>query len=124
MRDVKFRAWHKYEGMTTPYAYLNESNGFNQAHVSKPVAVMQYTGMKDSSGADIYEDDLVRVTDSEDPYVNWVGIVRYGVRGYPAFDLYDNEYGTLSNEYNTLTNDDLTLTVIGNIHENPELMEA
>jgi len=47
---------------------------------------------------------------------------------YPAFDLYvksDNKIGwsTYSDEYNAFTMDGIIYEKIGNIHDNPELLE-
>ena len=77
--------------------------------------------MKDHKGREIYEGDIVKVVnDGEESF----HVVKYMVEeDYPAFDLdpvlNDGECNSLSYSLNAL---DTKITVIGNIHDNPELL--
>lgn len=80
-----------------------------------PETVGQYTGLKDKSGKEIYEDDILGfVTDTK-----WIVGFKNG-----AFTLYYNNaninilYDCFI-EYEEITH----LKIIGNIHDNPELLK-
>tara|TARA_R110002094_G_scaffold157781_2_gene144059 strand:- start:21950 stop:22291 length:342 start_codon:yes stop_codon:yes gene_type:complete len=112
MRDIKFRAWngdameyggfsvHATSGRIVPY------NPLTQVKVDSPL--MQYTGLKDKNGKEIYEGDIV-----EHGEVRWSDC---------AFCLYVE---TNNQEPTRLCQDRCRRwEIIGNIHESPELLEA
>ena len=79
----------------------------------KDIILMQYTGLKDKNGTEIYEGDIVREKNADDE-----GIVVEVVWQKGAF--YGRENG-FEPEY--LVDDFLEGEVIGNIYENPKLLE-
>jgi uncharacterized phage protein (TIGR01671 family) len=85
--------------------------------------LMQYTGLKDLNGVEIYEGDVVKVYDEEFDNT-FIGEVKFGFRWTPAFEIYDKDDCTYCDEYLTLSNFDLQFTVIGNVYQNPELLEG
>ena len=134
MRTIKFRAWDKeYEKMTyfddedydyrPPFVFrldqvfkkdsnYDDYEDFKYNDVTDRVEVMQYTGLKDKNGAEIYEGDIVYIaSEDENAFVLWdKETARYIIqfRGWCAD--FDNFYGK-------------DLEVIGNIYYNKSLLE-
>lgn len=113
MQDrFKFRAWDNQERYYIPDEETNFCHGMMEYWLDKedcPLVFEQCTGMKDKNGKLIYEGDTVEVP------VLYNGIPTgqkqrckvYYKHG--AFNIY-----AVESEY---------LEIIGNIHENPELLE-
>lgn len=135
MRDIKFRFYFKDEKFMSEPITLQEllHNDWiefenNEQTISLPLKdfrffynknenykIMQYTGLKDKNGKEIYEGDIVKVFTSE----KWrIGIVIYEHSGF-TIDVTKNkdlEYGRTSIIENLIEK-------IGNIYDNPELLE-
>lgn len=93
-------------------------------HVDKDT-VSQFTGLRDKNGKDIYEGDILGV-DINGMNKKLIGMVEGGVRGYCYDVVYLNHpkgeerwslYGTVIHDFPN------KIEVIGNIHDNPELLE-
>ena len=122
MREIKFRAWYlnydtsKFEMLgwsafffsdASPVVGFDAWNGF-PAPDDPNIILMQYTGLKDKNGKEIYEGDIVRKT-----FWNSIPCKRIDIIKIP--DCY----------YHTFTGmQDEEFEVIGNIYENPELLGA
>ncbi|WP_297456036.1 YopX family protein [Persephonella sp.] len=129
MRQIKFRAFieplnsmiqvSKLTLATSGdvMVWINDTFYFDghEAHL------MQYTGLKDKNGKEIYEGDIVRVNIDELPPYTTVGQIVYSA---PAFAL-KNKSGALESLELLIMNyaPEKVLEVIGNIYENPELLE-
>jgi uncharacterized phage protein (TIGR01671 family) len=149
MRDLKFRIWDKegkkmrYEmtGLHCDFDFCNPLLWYFENRV-----VMQYTGLKDKNGKEIYEGDILQECEEscriwEDHYENAIitkcptGIVEYQA---PIFnvkrlsvgevDLGNGEFSELyMNHYDgvyTWISEHCDYEVIGNIYENPELLRS
>ena len=90
-----------------------------------PDTVGQYTGLDDKKGVKIFEGDIVRYTD-EYSCVKTVPVV-WGGKYHPAFDLAVELYNCVNSLVELLLDSDAMsdamVEVIGNIYDNPELLE-
>lgn len=125
-RPIKFRAWDKHDKRFIRQAeYAVALNGdvinFDSSGYDfiESIELMQYTGLKDKNGVEIYEGDIVEYK----AYNTW---------HKDAVRFTDGKFhGNLSGFKEDLqSNYDLGLIVtlgcevIGNIYENPDLLEA
>lgn len=131
MRDIKFRAYIRDKNPRVP-SEINKIVEVKSLHLGSKKAIigysggnysikfdeielMQYTGLKDKNGKEIYEGDIVKVFTNKE----WrIGKIIYEHSGF-TIDVTNNkelEYGRTSILEN-LTE------VIGNIYDNPELLK-
>ena len=121
MRDIKFKFFCK-ESYTFSRAFTLKEliDGLYDFHSdSHNVIKLQYTGLKDKNGVEIYEGDIVSIIDCEPSLYKicyWKDNFKWGVE-YIGTDLtnwQDENLEEFSGE---------DFEVIGNIYENPELLE-
>ena len=123
-REIKFRAWDKRTEMGKPGSMsYNQDFCFSQIRHPDGLIIMQYTGLKDREGKEIYEGDIIicegvyqpcsTKLEGPEPYrdigdVKWSDIyLGWFFMGDSLADLDPNE-----------------CKIIGDIHTTPELLEG
>lgn len=124
MRELKFRAWSE-ETKSFEYFDLYEGTECGLANLqiwARRSQIEQYTGLKDKNDKEIYEGDIVRINGwwyAAGPagYDENLCAVKWDeeITGFAPFNDYDCDCGVYHNAEDC--------EVIGNIHENPELVK-
>lgn len=119
MREIKFRAWENERMRHDFWQRCDLGNYLNGKGVFKDVIVMQYTGLKDKNGKEIYENDFFDCIYKKDGCKHMQLVVWNDKRA--MFTL--KPYGKCDqvNVKHTMTELE-RLEVIGNIYENKELL--
>ena len=92
----------------------------------REIELIQSTGLKDKNGVEIFEGDVVKVSDGGNEEDSYTSVVKnYADEGYPALDIEaPSSWYYESNVLSTIMGGDYeTIEVIGNVWENPELLE-
>ena len=101
--------------------YYDEVDGWMTENVN-PNTVCQFTGLKDSNGKEIYEGDIIRRIARISFYGNnkaSAHVVKFGEDG-----IYNGFYLEPQCDAFFVSHNSFIFEVIGNIHDNPELMEG
>lgn len=130
MRAIKFRAWVKSEHSgdyhMVDVVWVNFSEHLILGHNGLQYTdykLMQYTGLKDKHGLAIYEGDIVKYSCpelEEDIGITEIGSVVTFENGVYLL----KEIGYTGGDETFLYDFSKVVEVIGNIHENPELVVA
>jgi len=140
MREIKFRAWHKESQKMLPeygvlakiewgenyvpnkigvyeYRQINEQgDGDWDGFELDDFELMQYTGLKDKNGKEIYENDIVHIIEYLEGEV-WNSENHFGII------VFNNGKFDFTNAYNHQSLQKTTVEIVGNIFENPELIK-
>lgn len=140
-RQIKFRAWDKDEkrmlevyriGFDGPidgaqvYCYLDDrgAKGSKECfYDGDGLTLEQFTGLKDKNGKEIYEGDILAWHSNIYRKHDWVGLVLYRGAGF-AVQESDKSYSSPEWLDCVCRKDANIIEVIGNIHENQELLEV
>lgn len=155
MREIKFRAWDKLEKKMIPWGVSREKgvrNNFTFIHdKDDEYILMQYTGLKDRNGKEIYEGDIVKITwnpedhpeetSSEMLIGEFIGYIEFnpflGVHVIPGFFeepvqilvtlvVGQRQPRRQEDGFQMLTEyiiKNYRIEIIGNIYQNPELLK-
>lgn len=140
MREIKFRGWDK-EKKEMVYVldmmFLFEDikgiwvSGYDSINIDHEIfpenlELMQYTGMKDRHGREIYEGDIVKIPagyGGDRFYKECIAVIEYEEHGFYPRNIHDefdhDEFGILYQDgfYHWKL-----FEVIGNIYENKDLL--
>lgn len=126
MRTIKFRVWDNVDYMSPPFTIQDIQKGNIQ--MTSDLPVMQFTGLTDKNGKEIYEGDILKVYkpntwlkfddfhvvkyhETQAKFAYWCVRIRdWTTSNTGLFNIGENQHGRWCE-------------VIGNIYENPNLLK-
>jgi uncharacterized phage protein (TIGR01671 family) len=114
MREIKFRAWDESQKYMAYQGTPDLETLQSFIHHYGDEILMQFTGLTDSTGREIYEGDALKVESEKHMIVGWS-------KKFASFVL-NREGWAFSHWFGESCNPE-NCKIIGNIHENPELLK-
>lgn len=120
-REIKFRAWNKKYNIMISWEQMKIDNTVTICFgsIDSVRDLMQYTGLKDKNGTEIYEGDIMFYPENEENIMEMQNIKKPVIfeRGAFRIDVYEHFKKVLDDE--TASEGE----VIGNIYQNKELLK-
>jgi len=118
MREIKYRVWIKVSQKIASWEMIKEKKNLHRLIENPEYLLMQYTGLKDKNNVEIFEGDIARIekcfTNGIDTLSDHIGQIKYSNCRFMVIDEFLNSLCPY--EYKN------QIEVIGNIYENPELL--
>lgn len=122
MREIKFRFWDieqpymmSWEEAQKEWEFDGYANNMLGGDHWIP---MEFTGVKDCKGTDIYEGDVIKLMSRGMYFTCFIELIGMG------FDFTPCDADSIQWSHMLYSPDYESFEVIGNIHENPELIEV
>ena len=113
MREIKFRVWDLSVSKYRTFLTLSANTGAICSSNPEHYVLEQFTGLHDKNGKEIYEGDILK----RESFTSWV--ITFNNSCFCAANI------TMPYRPFTLLDVDMSQReVIGNIHENPELING
>lgn len=129
MRVIKFRAWDNGNNGMLDVQNLDFKDCFYGGEIQirttmyndyfdiREMPLMQYTGLHDKNGKEIYEGDIVRLY-GEFGDEEYIGIIEYQLASFVITTK------TVTDDLGNIDIEEQKLEIIGNIYENKKLLEV
>jgi len=120
MREIRFRVWTGKEYRYPPnmYEWDTEDCGFFLFYMHDGCIIEQFTGLHGKNGKEIYEGDVLLVDGFMKKVVKWVTNASKECWGHGCYGI------SITSGFGVDASDEKSFEVIGNIHENPELING
>jgi uncharacterized phage protein (TIGR01671 family) len=126
MREIKFRAWMQYwdsDKKAISHKMIDWDRIFNECDMADLLSAnykfMQFTGLKDKNGKEIYEGDIIHMIEN---FFGRIVVFNAVIEYQPAaFWFRGLDYNCTDCNWHHFNAEDRE--VIGNIYENPELLK-
>jgi len=137
MREIRFRAWDIENKVMCDVSHIFIANmvipqtimvsvGSEMKHCPDDAILMQFTGLLDKNGREVYEGDIVKTVLIDDELI---GTIEYGVPWGCFYLGITNKHGSriaLHTVFEWLyeeEGDAIIAEIIGNIYEHPEMLK-
>src|SRR4051812_3604002 len=111
---TRFRSWDKQnKQMVDDTAHLPDNN----------YEVMQWIGLKDKNGFEIYEGDILRAIETSTLFSSGETLLDFDFIGVVEYDTGEAGFHVVGKEDVRGFNNGQTYEVLGNVYENPELLK-
>lgn len=130
MREIKFRGKDLLKGEWR-YGYLHLPDGGDNLMIQVnnydsfgviPATIGQYTGLLDGNGQEIFEGDVMRIPETEFN-IEIIGVVEFDRGSYIVRSFFSGTHSSLAWAIRERQSGQRRGVVIGNIHDNPELIK-
>jgi uncharacterized phage protein (TIGR01671 family) len=137
-RELKFKVWdqseHRMSYWDGIYNHIKQSGGAIDLYFGddQEMIMLQYIGLKDKAGNEIYEGDIVKISEDWHFRESELAIIEYHQYGIPSIvqRYLKNAKGQGDYNFDYIRDGALSSSggsyylVVGNIYENPELVKT
>ena len=130
---IKLKCWHKKQKMFFPIIAIGFADGWIELEPApdssfiiniEDVELVQFTGLYDKNGREIYESDIITYQECIYQVVYMETKACFSLDGVGQYKHFMDIMATIHTDSMVSLITEERFTIIGNIYENPELLEV